>query len=194
MTMGANPKFVPVCMGKQKMQLQQLRLLLILASDQVSNFDFHSAEALDSDSCPLPYNRTVDSPTFRSCVDSAELAETRSLWLFAAGCFGGVILVLLGKSNKWESISCNMMWHVFYLCSVLLLHTQMAQKARQPTPQPIDTESQTLCDIAAKHNQQSAGGRAPALWYCLSMTIDLNTIKLYFICIAPSSKTSYLLA
>ncbi|EDW61497.1 leucine-rich repeat-containing protein 4B [Drosophila virilis] len=66
MTMGANPKFVPVCM-----------------------------EALDSDSCPLPYNRTVDSPTFRSCVDSAELAETRSLWLFAAGCFGGVILVLL---------------------------------------------------------------------------------------------------
>ncbi|EDW02187.1 leucine-rich repeat-containing protein 4B [Drosophila grimshawi] len=66
MTMGANPKYVPVCMG-----------------------------AIDSDVCPLPYNRTVDSSTFSSCLASAELAETRSFWLFAAGCCGGVALVLL---------------------------------------------------------------------------------------------------
>ncbi|XP_023177753.1 immunoglobulin superfamily containing leucine-rich repeat protein 2 isoform X1 [Drosophila hydei] len=66
MAIGANPKFVPVCM-----------------------------DSLDSSACPLPYNRTVNSETFRSCLDSVELAETRSLWLFAAGCFGGVILVLL---------------------------------------------------------------------------------------------------
>ncbi|KAH8371674.1 hypothetical protein KR093_008439 [Drosophila rubida] len=64
--LGASARFVPVCM-----------------------------EALDSDACPLNYNRTVDSPTFHSCLTSAELAETRSFWLFAAGCFGGCLLVLL---------------------------------------------------------------------------------------------------
>ncbi|XP_034478800.1 leucine-rich repeat-containing protein 4B [Drosophila innubila] len=63
---GANAQFVPLCM-----------------------------EALDGDACPLNYNRTVDSPTFHSCLASAELAETRSFWLFAAGCFGGSFLVLL---------------------------------------------------------------------------------------------------
>ncbi|XP_034110399.1 tsukushi isoform X1 [Drosophila albomicans] len=65
--LGASPQFVPVCM----------------------------AEALDSNACPLNYNRTVDSPTFHSCLTSAELAETRGFWLFAAGCFGGSLLVLL---------------------------------------------------------------------------------------------------
>ncbi|KAH8407562.1 hypothetical protein KR222_005740 [Zaprionus bogoriensis] len=66
MVLGANPKFVPLCV-----------------------------EALDSNACPLPYNRTVDSPTFLGCVASAELAETRSFWTFAAGCFGGAALVLI---------------------------------------------------------------------------------------------------
>ncbi|KAH8269420.1 hypothetical protein KR018_002792 [Drosophila ironensis] len=66
MMLGANPKFVPVCM-----------------------------EALDIRECPLPYNRTIHSATFASCQTSVERAETRSLWLFAAGCFGGVCFVLL---------------------------------------------------------------------------------------------------
>ncbi|EDW74655.1 uncharacterized protein Dwil_GK15793 [Drosophila willistoni] len=64
--MQAHQKFVPICMEK-----------------------------LDSSVCPLPYNRTIDSETFHSCQTSVELAEARSLWLFGAGCFGGVIFVLL---------------------------------------------------------------------------------------------------
>ncbi|BFG05759.1 asporin [Drosophila madeirensis] len=66
MMLGANPKFVPVCM-----------------------------EAINIDSCPLPYNRTIHSETFRTCLSTVELAVSRSLWLFAAGCFGGVCFVLL---------------------------------------------------------------------------------------------------
>ncbi|KAH8290221.1 hypothetical protein KR054_001104 [Drosophila jambulina] len=66
MMLGANPQFVPVCM-----------------------------EALDIRECPLPYNRTIHSATFASCQTTVELYETRSFWLFAAGCFGGVFLVLL---------------------------------------------------------------------------------------------------
>lgn len=81
--------------------MQMLLLLqLILACDQVLKFAFcilHFTDSLDSSVCPLPYNRTVNSETFRGCLDSAEMAEVRSLWLFAAGCFGGVFLVLLGE-------------------------------------------------------------------------------------------------
>ncbi|XP_043066845.1 leucine-rich repeat-containing protein 4C [Drosophila bipectinata] len=66
MMLGANPKFVPVCL-----------------------------EALDVRECPLPYNRTIHSETFASCQTSVQLAETKNLWLFAAVCFGGVSFVLL---------------------------------------------------------------------------------------------------
>ncbi|KAH8263954.1 hypothetical protein KR038_010328 [Drosophila bunnanda] len=66
MMLGASPQFVPVCM-----------------------------EALDIRECPLPYNRTIHSATFASCQTTVELNETRSLWLFAAGCFGGVCFVLI---------------------------------------------------------------------------------------------------
>lgn len=66
MMLGASPKFVPVCM-----------------------------EALDIRECPLPYNRTIHSETFASCQTTVELAESRSIWLFGAGCFGGVCIVLL---------------------------------------------------------------------------------------------------
>ncbi|ALC42056.1 Lapsyn [Drosophila busckii] len=66
MSMGAKAKYVPVCL-----------------------------DTLESSICPLPYNQTVDSATFHSCLNSVEQAKTRSLWLFAAGCFGGVFLVLL---------------------------------------------------------------------------------------------------
>ncbi|XP_043643205.1 leucine-rich repeat-containing protein 4B [Drosophila teissieri] len=66
MMLGASPKFVPVCL-----------------------------EALDIRECPLPYNRTIHSPTFASCQTTLQFAETRSFWLFGAGCFGGVCFVLL---------------------------------------------------------------------------------------------------
>lgn len=55
------------------------------------------ADALDGNACPLPYNRTVDAATFRDCLASAELVETRNFWIFTAGCFGGALLVMLGR-------------------------------------------------------------------------------------------------
>ncbi|XP_016990451.2 decorin [Drosophila rhopaloa] len=66
MMLGASPRFVPVCM-----------------------------EALDIRECPLPYNQTIHSATFASCQTTVELAETRSLWLLVAGCFGGACIALM---------------------------------------------------------------------------------------------------
>jgi len=68
--------------------------LLILAHDQLA---IPFSEALDIRECPLPYNRTIHSETFASCQTTVELAESRSIWLFGAGCFGGVCIVLLSE-------------------------------------------------------------------------------------------------
>lgn len=102
MTIGANTKFVPVCMGKL--------LLCSSCCESVANFGMSPlplADALDGDACPLPYNRTVDAPTFRDCLASAELAEVRHFWIFTAGCFGGVLLVMLGECRDTHHTNCS---------------------------------------------------------------------------------------
>ncbi|XP_030386542.1 leucine-rich repeat-containing protein 4B [Scaptodrosophila lebanonensis] len=62
----ASPKFVPVCM-----------------------------DTLGTHECPLPYNRTVDSATFHSCLNRFDEVEAQNLWIFVCGCIGGSIVVLL---------------------------------------------------------------------------------------------------
>ncbi|XP_075167888.1 leucine-rich repeat activity-regulated protein at synapses [Haematobia irritans] len=52
-------------------------------------------ETFDPSICPLPYNLTIDSETFQTCKTSVAKAEARSLWIFIAGCAGGILVVLL---------------------------------------------------------------------------------------------------
>ncbi|KAH8400900.1 hypothetical protein KR009_001678 [Drosophila setifemur] len=92
MMLGANPKFVPICL-----------------------------EALDIRECPLPYNRTIHSPTFATCLTSVQLAETKSFWLFAAGCFGGGILVLLGEFFQHTVFPYKIILYLFHFSPIVVL-------------------------------------------------------------------------
>ncbi|TMW45630.1 hypothetical protein DOY81_009291, partial [Sarcophaga bullata] len=52
-------------------------------------------EILDPSTCPLPYNFTIDSPTFQACKTSVKIAEAKSMWMLIAACTGGVLIVIL---------------------------------------------------------------------------------------------------
>uniref|UniRef100_A0A1A9WYW8 LRRCT domain-containing protein n=1 Tax=Glossina brevipalpis TaxID=37001 RepID=A0A1A9WYW8_9MUSC len=52
-------------------------------------------ETMDTATCPLPYNYTINSNDFIACKNSIKLAEKRSMWLFVTGCAGGILTVLL---------------------------------------------------------------------------------------------------
>ncbi|XP_061396532.1 leucine-rich repeat-containing protein 40 [Musca vetustissima] len=52
-------------------------------------------DTLDPSVCPLPYNFTIDSETFHTCKTSVAKAEARNLWMFVAGCCGGILVVIL---------------------------------------------------------------------------------------------------